>query len=163
MLVLSACGFQPLYGERPTTRAETNLASITVDVIADRAGQMLRNELGTRLDPNNQGLAPQYQLKVKLQESISRLAVRRDASATRANLTLKADYTLQSIKGAAAVYSGSVRSVNSYDILGTENEFGTLAAREEARRRASRDLADQIAVRLALALEQQSRGNQPKP
>lgn len=154
LLTLAACGFQPLYGERQTTRAEDNLARISVDVIADRTGQMLRNELGTRLDPNNQAQPALYRLQVKLNESISYLSVRRDASPTRANLTLTANYELRPNAGGEVLYAGSVRSVNSYDILSTENEFGTLTARNEARRRAARDLSDQIAVRLALALEQ---------
>lgn len=163
LLSLAACDFRPLYGERPTTRAEQNLARISVDVIADRTGQFLRNELDTRLDPNNRRLPALYRLNVKLTERISELAVRRDASATRANLALTADYSLVPNGAAQPAYSGTVRSVNSYDILSTENEFGTLAARAESRRRAARDLADQIALRLALALEQVSPSGRPAP
>lgn len=156
LLALAACGFQPLYGDsdRSSTRSEENLAQISVGIIADRTGQMLRNELGSRLDPNNIAPPAQYDLSVKLNESIGRVAVRRDASATRANLTVTATYQLVSRATGEPVYSGTVRSVNSYDILGTENQFGTETAREEARRRAARDLSEQIAIRLALALEQ---------
>ena len=161
LLALAGCGFQPLYGERPTGPAEENLARISVGVIADRTGQILRNELGTRLDPNNLGLDPLYSLRVSLTESTSNIALRRDTSATRANLTLTASYSLVQNGAKEALYSGAVRSVNSYDILSTENEFGTLTSREEARRRAARDIADQIALRLALALDHAGRTNRP--
>jgi LPS-assembly lipoprotein len=155
LLALTACGFQPLYGNRSldAIRAEEGLARVSVGVIADRTGQMLRNELDVRLDPNNQNLRPLYNLSVTLTESIASLAVRRDASATRANLKLTAQYSLKLSSSSETIYSGTVRSLNSYDILGAENEFSNLTARDEARRRAARDLADQIALRIALALE----------
>ena len=155
LLALGGCGFQPLYGNRSpdAVRAEEGLARVSVGVIADRTGQMLRNELDVRLDPNNQNLPPLYNLSVTLTESIASLAVRRDASATRANLTLTAQYSLKLSSSGEAIYSGTVRSLNSYDILGAENEVSNLTARGEARRRAARDLADQIALRIALALE----------
>jgi LPS-assembly lipoprotein len=161
LLALAGCGFQPLYGERPTGPAEENLARISIGVIADRTGQILRNELGTRLDPNNLGLDPLHSLRVSLSESISNVALRRDTSATRANLTLTASYSLWPNGANEPLYSGTVRSVKSYDILSTENEFGTLTARDEARRRAARDIADQIALRLALALDHAARTNRP--
>jgi LPS-assembly lipoprotein len=154
LLTGAACGFQPLYGDRQQVPAEENLAQVFVDVIADRSGQMLRNELDQRLDPNNLGLPARYDLKVVLKESIAYLAQRKDASATRANLTTSATYQLVARVNRSTIYSGIVRSVNSYDILSTENEFGALTARDDARRRGARPQAAHNAVRLALALGQ---------
>jgi LPS-assembly lipoprotein len=161
LTVLTACGFQPLYGNRAPgnlapVQAEEGLARISVGIIADRTGQMLRNELEVRLDPNNQGLTPLYNLTVMLNETITQLSGRSDASYTRANLTLSATYQLKLPKSDVPIYSGTVRTVNSYDILNAKDEFSKLTARNEARRRAARDLSDQIALRLALALVHQS-------
>jgi len=164
LLALGACGFQPLYGDRSADaiKADEGLARVSVGVIADRTGQMLRNELEVRLDPNNLNLPALYGLAVTLEESIGTLAVRRDASATRANLTLTAQYALKSSESGEIIHSGSVRSRNSYDILGADKEFSNLTARDEARRRAARDLADQIALRLALALEKRTAAAPPR-
>ena len=156
LLAQAGCEFQPLYGDRQSTPVEARLASVSVGVIADRTGQLLRNELLTRFDPNNKSLPTQYKLSVTLTDSTERLAVRRDASATRASLTIKAQFELVSIVNGEQVTSGLVRSVNSYDILDTQNEFGTRTAEEQARKRAASDLAEQISLRVGLMLDQTS-------
>ncbi len=152
-MLQAGCEFHPLYGNHPTTPVENRLAGVSVGIIADRTGQLLRNELLIRLDPNNQSLPVQYKLAVQLTESTAHLAVRRDASATRANLAMEARYELTSAGNGTLVRSGSVRSVNSYDLLSTENEFGTRTAEDQARKRAASDLANQIALRIGLALD----------
>jgi LPS-assembly lipoprotein len=114
---------------------------------------MLRNALRDRFDPNNIGAPTAYQLSVRLEESIAFLALRGDASATRANLTLTATFGLSESASGATVSGGSVRSVNAYDILSTESEFSNRTAQEDARRRAAIDLANQIAIRVSLALD----------
>ncbi len=148
LLVLSACGFEPLY--RTADRgAETEqlLSRIEVPPIADRLGQLVRTVLNDRLKPR---AAPQplYAVVVTLTESTQGLAVRRDASATRANLIVNATFTLSDISGGENLLSGKIRSVNGYDIL--TSDFATLAAEKDARRRGARDVADAIFDRLAI-------------
>ena len=148
LLVLSACGFEPLY--RTADRgAETEqlLSRIEVPPIADRLGQLVRTVLNDRLKPR---AAPQplYAVVVTLTESTQGLAVRRDASATRANLIVNATFTLSDISGDENLLSGKIRSVNGYDIL--TSDFATLAAEKDARRRGARDVADAIFDRLAI-------------
>jgi LPS-assembly lipoprotein len=148
LLVLSACGFEPLY--RTADRgAETEqlLNRIEVPPIADRLGQLVRTVLNDRLKPR---AAPQplYAVVVTLTESTQGLAVRRDASATRANLIVNATFTLSDISGGENLLSGKIRSVNGYDIL--TSDFATLAAEKDARRRGARDVADAIFDRLAI-------------
>lgn len=146
--MLSACGFEPLY--RTADRgAETEqlLSRIEVPPIADRLGQLVRTVLNDRLKPR---AAPQplYAVVVTLTESTQGLAVRRDASATRANLIVNATFTLSDISGGENLLSGKIRSVNGYDIL--TSDFATLAAEKDARRRGARDVADAIFDRLAI-------------
>ena len=148
LLALGACGFEPLY--RTADRgAETEqlLSRVEVPPIADRLGQLVRTELNNRLKPRP---APQalYAVVVTLSESTQGLAVRRDASATRANLTINATFTLLAISGGENLLSGEIRSVNGYDIL--TSDFATLAAEKGARQRGARDVADAIVDRLAI-------------
>lgn len=141
-----ACGFQPVYGGRAPVRAE--MAAVTIDFIADRPGQMLRNELLDRLVPFGATATPRYVLAVELEESRQNLAIRRDDTATRANLILTANFTLSERATDEVVLQGRSRSFNSYNI--STFEFATLSAETDARRRAARALAEDIANRLAL-------------
>ena len=150
-LLATACGFRPLYGDIGTGRdTATVLAEVAVEIIADRTGQQLRNELLDRLNPRGRPANPVYRLRVTLQESTQRLAIRRDDTATLASLTLTAGFELISLSQSEAVLSGNVRSVNSFDI--SEEEFATVSAERDARTRAATDLADGITARIAVFL-----------
>lgn len=150
-LLAAACGFQPLYGGIGSGRDTANvLAEVEVTIIADRTGQQLRNELLDRLNPRGRPANPAYSLRVTLQESVQRLAIRRDDTPTLASLTLTAGFELVSLSQSEPVLSGSVRSVNSYDI--SQEEFATVSAERDARTRAATDLADGITARVAVFL-----------
>lgn len=155
LAALAGCGFEPLYGEREAAASvESLLEQVSVAPIADRTGQLLRIELTNRITPTTPPPA-QYNLRVTLTEGKENLAVRRDATATRANLTITASYTLRPSGTNEVLTSGSIRSVNSYDIL--TSDFATLAAEADARRRATRDIADAIVDRLAIFLARNAR------
>lgn len=151
LLVLTACGFQPLYGAAQTgPNGESPLQSVAVPPIPERLGQMLRIELTNRLSPKGAPQTPDYVLDVKLREVVQNLGFRKDATATRANLNITAEFVLIDARTQQPVFDGTVRSINSYNIL-TEN-FATLTAESDARRRAAVDLATEIQSRLGLFL-----------
>ena len=57
-LIISGCGFKPLYGTPESGEsASLELASVRVDPIPDRVGQILRNEL---TDPRMYGVRLTY-------------------------------------------------------------------------------------------------------
>ena len=147
-LTISGCGFEPLHGQR-SGASSAALSAIDVQLIADRPGQMLRNELLQQMQPRGQTPA-RYSLAVTLTESLSNLGIRKDEVATRANLTLSASFTITELGGAKRVFSGSARSVNSYNIL--TSDFATLSTREDARRRGINQLALEIRERLSVWL-----------
>ncbi len=145
---LSGCGFRPLHGQGGAG-AEADLAMIHIVRIPDRNGQKLHNLLLDRLNPKGSPARPAYVLSVSLAESRQNLAIRKDESATRANLTLTADFTLLR-EGGNKTYKGAAVSINSYNIL--TSDFATLSAENDARNRALRTLADEIRGRVAAAL-----------
>ncbi len=150
LLGLTACGFEPLYGDQDQgTPTEDLLSQVYVPPLADRLGQLVRIELTNRLTPKP-GPAPVYSVNVELTESKQGLAVRRDASATRANLIITATFSLSVIGEKEKLMSGVNRSSNGYDIL--KSDFATLAAENDARRRGARDIADGIVSRIAIYL-----------
>ena len=147
-LTISGCGFEPLHGQR-SGASSAALSAIDVQLIPDRTGQMLRNELLQQMQPRGQTPA-RYSLAVTLTESLANLGIRKDKVATRANLTLSASFTISELGGTKRVFSGSARSVNSYNIL--TSDFATLSAREDARRRGVNQLALEIRERISVWL-----------
>ena len=145
---MSGCGFEPLHGQR-SGASSAALGAIDVQLIADQPGQMLRNELLQQMQPRGQTPA-RYSLAVTLTESLANLGIRKDKVATRANLTLSASFTISELGGTKRVFSGSARSVNSYNIL--TSDFATLSAREDARRRGVNQLALEIRERISVWL-----------
>jgi LPS-assembly lipoprotein len=147
---LGACGFEPLYGDRGHAGegATAEIASVRIAPIADRTGQQLYNFLRDRLNPRGIPDDPRYMLAVTLEEDTEALAVQRDETATRVNLTLEADFVLLDVPSGKRVFRGRSRSTTSYDIL--RAQYATLVAASDARRRSARDLSDDIANQVAL-------------
>ena len=146
---LTACGFEPLYGQgSQTDSVAVSLASVRIDPLRDRVGQQMHNFLRDRLNPDGQPVAPSYRLKVQLAETLTELGVRRDETATRANLRMDADFSLLSYGGEEPLLTGRSSSTTSYNIL--NNPFATTVSEGDARERALREVADDIHTRLAL-------------
>jgi LPS-assembly lipoprotein len=150
-LILAGCGFQPIHGQQSSASVSA-LATIDIGLIDDRVGQMLRNELLKTMHPRGPVTPARYTLSVTIQESLQGLAIRKDEFATRANLTMIATFSVVSRDDSIKPFGGSVRSVNSYNIL--TSDFATLSAREDARRRAVTQLAASIKERLSVWLVQ---------
>ena len=148
-LTVSGCGFKPLYGTAENGGGATlEMASVRVDPIPDRIGQVLRNELTDRLTA---GVGPQptrYTLFVEIQESTAPLQIQTTDTITRYNFTLTASFDLVDSATGNVVYSDNARAVGSYDVV--ESEFATLVAEQETGREAARDLSSSISALLAL-------------
>jgi LPS-assembly lipoprotein len=145
MLLPGCAGYQPLYGAN--TPAAQQLPYVQVNNIPNRLGQQLRNTLIDRFYRNGRPEAPEYTLDVALAQSIARLGIAVDDSATRAELNVQAYYVLRDAQG-AAVLTGSATAVNYYNIL--RGQYATLVAEEDAYDRSVAQLSDDITRRLSL-------------
>lgn len=132
------------------TSAAQALNQIDVKPIANREGQVLRNYLVQALNHNGRPTRPDYRLSVSLRENISRLAIQSDSSATRANLAIRASYTLTDTATGEVTSRGATRVVTSFNIL--QDEFATLSSERSARDRALKQTSLDIRSRLVLAL-----------
>ena len=158
LALLSACGFQPVYGSlghtNTTTTASTEhkLSQVEIANIGDREGLYLRNTLIDRFYRYGRPIEPTYILKItKLDESVSDLDITRESDATRSQLVMNADIKLIDRRNGTEVLSRDLRSITSYNILGSE--FGTRITEENARQNALDDLARQIELQLGLYFE----------
>ena len=148
LVLLSACGFRPLYAPAADDKSPVaDLAAVTVERIDDRPGQELRNQLVDLLNPGRLQAPPRYRLEVRLEEELNELAVERSGFATRANLRVEANYALYPAGGTAPLVRNQSRVVSSYNI--GDARFSTLTANEAARSRALRQIAYDIRARLA--------------
>ena len=151
-LALGACGFEPLYGEHrgDSTTVTADMAAIRIEAIPDRIGQKMYNMLHERLTPEGGIEEPKYSLRVRLRETDEELLYERDETATRANLTIRADYELRRIEDDEVIAKGSSRATSSYDIL--SSQYATLVSQDDARERTARVVSDDIRTRVAVAL-----------
>lgn len=146
-LAVSGCGFQPLYGETSGgAELKAELASVSVAPLPNRIGQLLRNALEQRLERAGGRHRKEYVLQVALTEQVEDLGLRKDNTATRANLRLIASATL--VKGDEAVWRTAAHAASSYNIL--DNQYATVISQKDARERAVQLLADDLVRRLAV-------------
>jgi len=148
-LMLSACGFRPLYASGPGGIGPGDiLASIYVEPIPERVGYQLRNQLLDRLGGTGQQNGATYRLKVVLHENSEGVAIRPNASITRYNYTLSAHYDLYPADGTAPVKSGEIRALAAYNVA--SSPYATVVAEQDAGDRAAGDIAERVRVELAV-------------
>jgi LPS-assembly lipoprotein len=150
-LLVSGCGFRPLYQEpEPGPGAASvgsQLAAVEIAPIPDRVGQLVRNDLLYHTRGREGDAGADYRLDVRLIESISELAVESTGFATRSNLRLAAVYTLTDLGTGRRLVNGRSRAISSYNIV--DASFSTLTAQNAARERAAARVAEDIRARLA--------------
>ncbi len=156
LLGLAACGFQPLYGKYADGNVPSRFAGIEVVPIPDRVGQLLRNHLLDALTPAGPPATPRYRLQVSIRTSQEAVVLQKDDSATRRNLTLRAEYVLADLSSGATMAQGVTHAVASYNVV--RSDFATLTAEQDAARRAVRTVSTDIVTRLAVALAVPGRG-----
>ena len=148
-LTLAACGFQPLYAKRATgDSAAVQMSQIRVAPIPDRVGQQVRNHLLDGLNPRGRPREPRYRLDVTLQEQKVGLAIESDDTVSRINLTLNAQFVLEDLAAQAVVLRGATTTIAAYNLI--LSDYANLIAEQDAKRRATRELADEIKTRVAV-------------
>lgn len=148
LMLVAACGFRPLYGGGAEAGAVQALATIEIDRIPRRIGQILRNDLLDHLNPNGPPAHPAYRLKVNVVKTTSPLDIRTDATITRFNVSLEADFVLIDLESGETVYSATTRTVGSYDVI--RSDFATLVAEDDTTRRVTREISVEIKTLLAV-------------
>ncbi len=140
-LMLSACGFKPVYGTYPTS------GKIQVLEIEGRTGHRLRQELNRTLSSGLPNVEDGAYLEVSVAERFSGLSLRQDAGETRSTLSGNANYTLYSFDG-KVLQKGSTSVQTDYDV--TNSEYGDIALQTDARERVAYLLSRRIYEQLVL-------------
>lgn len=147
-LLLAGCGFHPLYGGMNGQMAVT-LSTIYVEPMPDKIGYELRNKMIDLLDGPGTTSGAMYRLKLELKQTSQGNALQNDATITRYNDTLTVGFTLTDMAG-KVVTKGVETGLAAYNVLPSapNANYGTLAAQQDADRRAAEDIAERIRLDL---------------
>ena len=158
LIVLStgSCGFKPLYGNHASSVSQAALAQVRLAPLRDRVGQLLHIQLSKGMHAQGNPRNPVWELAINLVTQTVDLGIRKDETATRANLTLDAKFKLRHIATGRVSFKGRSVITISYNIL--ESRFSTISSRDNATKRATRELGENIKTRVALFLSQRHKG-----
>ena len=141
-MLLTGCGFAPVYREDSSNSVRQYLAQIEVAQIDGYRGLQLRNRLNEKTSPTGAVDAPRFRLSVSLESSTEAVLIQLNNTATRQNLRMKASFTLTDLSNGATVFKGNSVSVGSYNVV--ETEFATISAEDNATERAVREIGEEI-------------------
>ncbi len=145
VLLTSACaGFAPLYGQN--SAAHQSFARLSLAPVDGRAGFLFTQAMQDR-GGISMGQSGAYILQTRLHVSRAQIGVRIDQVATRARLTVRANYTVLGRDGAVA-YKGTAESSAAFD--DPDKPYAALAAERNAEERATQILAEKVLNDLAV-------------
>jgi len=157
---VTGCGFHPVYGGSAggaSGPAQAGLAEVSIGIIPERFGQLLRQALQARFTRGGTGVASRYDLTVAYGLSGEPLAIQQDSSITRVRLVSTATWTLTAQDPQRrTLANGTARSVDAYNAI--DNQLFTADLDNEAtQRRMSEALAEEITLQLAVWFGKQAK------
>ena len=147
VMILPACGLQPLYSGGSKGAVAATLGTISVVAIEGKNGWLMRNALNDRLGTQN-NISTQFRLVVTLDDRISGFGVRADDTVTRERRTLRARYQLISTATGETVLDATAGSDAGIDVV--SSEYATIAGENSALENLTQKVADQIVTRLSI-------------
>jgi LPS-assembly lipoprotein len=147
VMMLPACGLQPLYSGGSKGAVAATLGTISVVAIEGKNGWLMRNALNDRLGTQN-NVSTQFRLVVTLDDRISGFGVRADDTVTRERRTLRARYQLISMATGETVLDATAGSDAGIDVV--SSEYATIAGENSALENLTQKVADQIVTRLSI-------------
>ena len=140
---LAGCGFTPLYATPGVSPGLSSVESVAPD---GRTGFLLRQALDDVL-ARNEALPPAYRLTMDLKETRTPRGRRVDATASRYELVLRANWKLTSVATGAVALEGSTSTEVTFDRA--DQPYSAIVANQDAQSRAASELARKIQLQLA--------------
>jgi LPS-assembly lipoprotein len=157
LLVLGGCGFRSVYGPSGgSAGAEDELSAISVGLIPNRVGQLLRLALQDKLERGGAGVAQRYDLSVSFNLSSEALSIQTGNTSSRVRLVGNAAWVLTAQDvDRRTLKSGSAREVDGYNIFNNQY-FASDQENDAVQRRMVEALSEQIALQLAIYFNQRT-------
>jgi LPS-assembly lipoprotein len=159
LLVLSGCGWAPLYADPQAGPASAELRAIHVDPIPERIGQRLELALRNSLNPTGEPTRERYRLQTSLRFTLSALGLISAGTSTIGRVDLVATYKLLDLKSGAMLLTNTVHSQNSFVL--NPNQYSTVVSEYDAALRSVVELNEEIVTRLTLFLQRRVQKAKP--
>jgi len=140
---LAACGFTPLYATPGLSSGLSGIESIAPE---GRTGFLLRQALDDAL-ARNEATPAVYRLTMDLKETRTPRGRRVDATASRYELVLVADWKLVTVATGAVALEGTTQTEATFDRA--DQPYSGIIANQDAQSRAASELARKIQLQLA--------------
>lgn len=152
LLLLAACGLQPMYAGGASGEVARGLAAVEVPPIPDRAGWLVRNALIDRLGAAGDA-TPRYRLDVRLDDRLEGLGVLSDDTIGRERRTLRARYQLVDTVSGEILLDATAGADAGIDVV--SSEYATIAAEQTALENLAQEVAARIVTQLSLTLREE--------
>ncbi|MDC8753635.1 LPS assembly lipoprotein LptE [Erythrobacter sp. sf7] len=149
LFALPACGLSPMYAGGGSAAVAQGLAAVEVPAIPGQGGWLVRNALQNRLGIAGEAGAA-YRLDVRLDDSLEALGVLNDDTISRERRILRARYQLVDAASGEILLDATAGSDAGIDVV--SSEYATIAAEQKALENLAREVAEQMATQVSLAL-----------
>ncbi len=150
------CTVRPVYMQTATGGAPmADLSAISVAQVGDRVAQEVRNNLIFAFTGGKPAAPPRYDLTLNVNTSETRLGFEKDETAPAYQVTVAVKFELKDIATGRSILRSSSNGVASYDR--SNQNFANVRARIDAEDRAAQAVADQLQLRLAIALAKEAK------
>ncbi|MBZ9938010.1 LPS assembly lipoprotein LptE [Mesorhizobium sp. BR1-1-16] len=152
----AGCVVRPVY--MPTAAGgapAADLSAIAVDQVGDRVSQEVRNNLIFAFTGGKPAPAPRFNLSISVSNSEARLGFEKDETAPAYQVTVAVRFELKDLASGRSIIRSTASGVASYDR--SNQNFANERARIDAENRAAQAVADQMQLRLAIALAKEAK------
>lgn len=148
-VLLSGCGFKPLYGNTANLDVNNELQKIYVPVLSDRYGQLVRQSLQENLAGAGPENPKTYELDVSPGLSEEAIDIHYDNSAGRSRMVGTAHWVLKTISiNPVVLAQGDAQTIDGY--TATYEQYFALGLNDEtAQGRVAKNLANEVTQQVA--------------
>jgi LPS-assembly lipoprotein len=151
LATLAGCTVQPLYMPVAGNRySNVDLSKITIGPVSDRVAQQVRNNLVFAFTGGKTPPPPEFVLTIEVKSSEQRLGFTQDETAPSYQVTVEVRFDIKTIADDRSILRSVSRASASYDR--SNQNFANERARFNAENRAAQSVADEISLRLSLAI-----------
>lgn len=148
-VLLSGCGFKPLYGNTASLDVNDELQKIYVPVLSDRYGQLVRQSLQESLAGAGPENPKTYELDVFPSLSEEAIDIHYDNSSGRARMVGNAHWILKTISiNPVVLAQGDAQTIDGYTVT-YEQYFAQNLNDETAQVRVAKNLANEVTQQVA--------------
>lgn len=146
IIFLSGCSFSPLYSTNEPVAEE--LKFIKIIPLQGRSGQLFYNFLSVEFDSTGMPHKPLYALNISFNFESRYFGLFRDATASRSQVTLKAEFKFVDLQTKKVLDKGNLMSTADYR-LRTPSEYSMVTMLEDAKSRALSLMAKKVKMRIS--------------